>query len=423
MSIALIDSNNFYASCEESMDPSIRNHPLIVLSNNDGCVIARNAEAKALGIAMGQPYFKVRRKLKDLGVKIRSSNYALYADMSRRLMSLIEANCEELEIYSIDEAFVKINRPHDYDLNPWAYRLRTTIYQSLSLPIAIGIGTTKSQSKLANHLAKTTASHAGIFDFEASDDQDHWLKQVAIENVWGIGRKLAYWCRMHGINNARQLRDTPSNELRQKFGVTGIRLQHELRGEKCLNLLIKSIPKKETCVSRSFSRPVSNIEELRQAIANHAVRASEKLRKQHQHATAVTVFTRTSLYTSPFYSQSATQRLSLPSNNTRVILSTTLSLTEKIFCSNCLLIKAGVIMQGLVNEDYLQLSLFSLTNPKEISRHKSLMKSIDYLNTRYGKDTIQWAVCGINQQEWEMCRRNLSPSATTLFKEIPIVKA
>ncbi len=418
--IALVDSNNFYTACEQSVDPSIINRPLVVLSNNDGCVIARNAEARALNITMGQPYFKIKHKLRRLGVEIRSSNYALYADMSQRLMSLIKVNCEALEVYSIDEAFVRVRRPHNKELNTWARRLREIIFQRLSLSIAIGIGATKSQSKLANYLAKTTASNAGIFDFERTNEQEQWLEKVQIENVWGIGQKTAYWCRLQGIHNARQFRDMPSYQLKRKFGITVIRLQKELKGECCLDLLLKPISKKETCVSRSFNRPVSDIEELRQAIASHVVRAGEKLRQQQQRATSITIFTRTSLYTPIFYSHSAVQHLNIPSNDTNTLLSAALCLTEKIFCPNHLLMKAGVIMQGLISEEYLQLYLFSKPNSNMMSKKGSLMKTIDILNKRYGKDTVFWAACGINK-EWEMCRKYLSASATTNLTEIPFV--
>ena len=418
--IALIDSNNFYAACEQSVDPSVIDRPLVVLSNNDGCIIARNAEAKALNIAMGQPYFRVQNKLRSLDVEVRSSNYALYADMSQRLMSLIKANCEELEVYSIDEAFARIRRPLNSNLNTWARRLREIIYQRLSLSIAIGIGANKSQSKLANYLAKTTASHSGIFDLERCNKKDEWLEKVEVKNIWGIGRKTAHWCHLQGIHNARQFRDMPSYKLKRKYGVTIVRLQHELKGESCLKLLLNPKSKKETCVSRSFSRPISQIEELRQAIANYVVRAGEKLRKQQQLASVITIFTRTSLYAPIFYSRSATQRLDIPSNDTPILLSAALDLTEKIFSPNHLLMKAGIIMQELRSEESLQLYLFSNIDSDRTLKKESLMKTIDTLNNRYGQNTVQWAICGINK-EWAMSRKHLSASATTRLAEIPIV--
>ena len=218
---ALIDGNNFYASCEQSLDPALIGRPVVVLSNNDGCIVARSAEARALGIAMGTPYFKARTELARQNVVVRSSNYALYADMSQRMMSLLETHCEELEIYSIDEAFARLSRPRSGDLQHWARRLRARVRQDLGLPIAIGVGASKGQAKLANRLAKQVPAHAGVFDLGRCDDADNWLETVAIEDVWGIGRKLARWCRLRGITNARQLRDMPSGELRAKCGVVG----------------------------------------------------------------------------------------------------------------------------------------------------------------------------------------------------------
>ncbi len=420
MSIALIDSNNFYAACEQSIDPSIARRPLVILSNNDGCIIARNAEAKCLGISMGEPYFKVRHKLKSLGVEIRSSNYALYADMSQRLMNILKDNCEEIEVYSIDEAFAKITSSYNCNLSSWASQLREIIYQNLGLAISIGIGASKVQSKVANYLAKTTATHAGIFNMENIENKDKWLEKVPIEKVWGIGRNLSHWCQIQGIQNALQLRDMPSNIIRKKMGVTGIRLQQELKGEQSLNLSIESIKKKETCVSKSFSHPVTRIEELRQAIATDVIIASEKLRRQKQYASKLTIFTRTSLYTPFFYSQSATACLVLPSNNSKVLLSTALDLTEKVFKPNYLFMKAGVIMQNLLSQEYLQLNLFSNNNPEELLKQEHLMKRIDYLNKRYGRNTIQWAACGINQNH-SNGQKYLSPLKTTQLQEIPIV--
>ena len=422
MPIALIDSNNFYAACEQSIDPSIVSRPLVVLSNNDGCIIARNAEAKCLGISMGQPYFKVSNELKKHEVEVRSSNYALYADMSQRLMSILKDNCKEIEVYSIDEAFARVIHTSYCDLDSWASQLRETIYQSLGLATSIGIGASRVQAKLANYLAKTTATHAGIFNMESVINKDKWLEKVPIEKVWGIGRNLSHWFQVQGIQNARQLRDMPSHILIKKMGVTGIHLQRGLEGERELNLSIKSIPKKETCASKSFASPVTQIEELRQAIATHIITASEKLRRQRQYASKITIYTRTSLYTPIFYSQSATIHLSLPSNNSKTLLSTALDLTEQIFHPNYLLMKAGVIMQNLISEEYLQLNLFSANTPKELSKQERLMEKIDYLNARYGRNSIQWAACGINQNH-SNSQKYLSALKTTRIKEIPIVYA
>ncbi len=422
MTTVLIDGNNFYASCEQAMDPALRERPLVILSNNDGCVIARNSKAKSLKISMGQPLFKIRGTLESLGVEIRSSNYALYGDMSRRFMTLLKDHCEELEIYSIDEAFAKVKRPASKDLHLWAKNLRTLVYQSLGLPIAIGIGTNKTQAKIANHLAKTIAHHAGLFDFEVVHNSEYWLELIAIENIWGIGPKLAHWCRMKGIKNALQLRDMPSSQLKAKCGVVGLRLQSELKGISCLPIITKQKKKKETCVSKSFKHSITSLNHLKQAIATYTVLASEKLRKQQQFAGTITVFIRTSSFTPSFYSQSATERLNMHTNDTSILLATSLRLAEKVFQPNHLLRKAGVIMQDLINNDYLQLHLLQKYSCEKESRRERLMQTIDKLNKRYGRNTVTWATCGLNPK-WSMRRDYLSAAATTQLTQIPIAKA
>ena len=419
---ALIDGNNFYASCEQSLDPALIGRPLVVLSNNDGCIVARSAEARALGIAMGTPYFKARQHLNANNVVVRSSNYALYADMSQRLMSLLEAHCEELEIYSIDEAFGRICRPGNGDLQNWARALRARVRRNLGLPIAIGLGASKGQAKLANRLAKQVPAHAGIFDLGCCNNPDHWLETIAIEDVWGIGRKLARWCRLRGISNARLLRDMPSGELRAKCGVVGLRLQQELRGHACLPLDLAPAPKQETCVSRSFSRPVTTVDELRQAIATYVVRAAEKLRKQQQRAASLTIYTRTSPFIPGFYSQAASTRLDLPSNDTAVLLQAALPLVGHIFRPNRQLAKAGVLMQHLQSNDILQTHLMVPMSEEQQQKRDCLMQTIDRINRRYGRGTLQWAGCGLHPS-WLMRRGQLSRAATTRLSDLPVVKA
>ena len=419
---ALIDGNNFYASCEQSLDPALIGRPLVVLSNNDGCIVARSAEARALGIAMGTPYFKARQHLNANNVVVRSSNYALYADMSQRLMSLLEAHCEELEIYSIDEAFGRICRPGNGDLQNWARALRARVRRNLGLPIAIGLGASKGQAKLANRLAKQVPAHAGIFDLGCCNNPDHWLETIAIEDVWGIGRKLARWCRLRGISNARLLRDMPSGELRAKCGVVGLRLQQELRGHACLPLDLAPAPKQETCVSRSFSRPVTTVDELRQAISTYVVRAAEKLRKQQQRAASLTIYTRTSPFIPGFYSQAASTRLDLPSNDTAVLLQAALPLVGHIFRPNRQLAKAGVLMQHLQSNDILQTHLMVPMSEEQQQKRDCLMQTIDRINRRYGRGTLQWAGCGLHPS-WLMRRGQLSRAATTRLSDLPVVKA
>ena len=419
---ALIDANNFYASCEQSLDPALIGRPVVVLSNNDGCIVARSAEARALGIAMGTPYFKAKRHLEQHNVVIRSSNYALYADMSQRLMSLLESQVEDLEIYSIDEAFARLSRPSDGNLHPWAQRLRTLARRNLGLPIAIGLGASKGQAKLANRLAKVVPAHAGFFDLGLCRDPDRWLETISIEDVWGIGRKLALWCRMRGVVNARELRDMSSGYLRAKAGVVGVRLQRELQGHACLPLDLDPSPKQETCVSRSFSHPITSLEELREAVATYVVRAAEKLRKQHQRTAALTIYTRTSPFIPGFYSRAASTSLDLPSNDTGVLLEAALPLVERIFQPHRALAKAGVLMQHLQGVDQLQQHLWVPCTEEDQQRRERLMATVDRLNHRYGRGTVQWAACGLDPS-WAMRRERLGRAATTRLSDVPVVKA
>lgn len=418
----LIDANNFYASCEQALDPALMGRPLVVLSNNDGCVVARSAEARALGLPMGKPYFQVRALIERHGVVVRSSNYALYGDMSARLMASIEPWLAGLEIYSIDEAFGQLPRPTGGDLGPWARALRARILQELGLPVAIGIAPTKVLAKLANRLAKGDPTHAGVFDLGAVAAVDPWLEAVPIEEVWGIGRQLARWCRLRGVADARALRDMASGELKAKAGVVGLRLQQELRGQACLPLTAAPSPKRETCVSRSFGSAITELEPLRQAVASYVVRAAEKLRRQRQRAGHLTVFARTSPFAGDFYTKAASLNLPLASNDTAVLLAAALPLVERIFRPHRRFQKAGVLLQDLQPDDQLQHHLLAPLPPEQQRRREALMATVDGLNRRYGSGTVGWAACGL-RPAWAMRRERLSRAATTRLSDIPTVWA
>ena len=424
----LIDGNNFYASCEAVLDASVIGRPLVVLSNNDGCIVARSAEARALGIPMGSPYFQVRSELERHGVIVRSSNYSLYADMSLRLMTSLEAWVEELEIYSIDEAFGRLHRRRlpcgaEASLRDWGLELRQQVKRRLGLPVAVGIAPTKVLAKIANRIAKRDPAHAGVFDLGAIADPDPWLASIAIEDVWGIGRRLSRWCRLRGIADALALRDMPSGELRRRCGVVGLRLQQELRGLTCLPLLSQPPPKRETCVSRSFSTPIQRREELRQAVATYLSRAAEKLRRQGQRAGCITVFVRSSPFDgSSFYSNAATVSLALPSNDTGVLLAAALPLADALFRPHKPLRKAGVLLQQLQSDEQLQQHLLVPLDPVQQRRREALLAVVDQLNRRYGSGSVQWAACGL-QPPWLMRRSRLSRSATTRIGELPLAWA
>ena len=416
--LALIDANNFYASCEQALEPGLLGRPVVVLSNNDGCVVSRSSEARQLGIGMGKPYFQIAADLARHGVVVRSSNYALYGDMSQRLMSSLEPFVAELEVYSIDEAFARLPRPRHGDLSRWAGELRSRIRHNLGLPIAIGLAPSKVLAKLANHIAKGDRCHAGVFDLGRAPDPDPWLEQTAVEEIWGVGRQLSRWCRLRGIANARQLRDMASGELRAKAGVVGLRLQLELQGVSCLPLEEGPSAKRETCVSRSFSRPISDEGELRQAVASYVVRAAEKLRRQQQLCGRLSVFARTSPFSAGFYSQAASTVLPVASQDTAVLLQAALQLVPRIYRAHKRFAKAGVLLQELQPQGQLQHHLLAPLPAEQQQRRQALMHSIDQLNRRYGRGTVQWAACGVTPS-WMMRRDQLSRAATTRLSDLP----
>jgi len=420
--LVLIDANNFYASCEQAFDPALLGRPVVVLSNNDGCVVSRSSEARRLGIPMGRPYFQIAEQLARHGVVVRSSNYTLYGDMSQRLMSSLEPWVAELEVYSIDEAFARLPRPAGGDLSLWARELRSRIRRDLGLPIAIGIAPSKVLAKIANRIAKADSQHAGLFDLGRLADPDPWLEATPVEEIWGIGRRLGRWCRLRGIANARQLRDMASGELRAKAGVVGVRLQLELRGISCLPLEELPAAKRETCVSRSFSRPISELEELREAVATYVVRAAEKLRRQRQRAGRLSVFARTSPFAPHFHGASAGVSLPLASSDTAVLLQAALALVPALHRPQRRFVKAGVLLQELQPEEQLQHHLLAPLPAEQQQRREALMAVIDGLNRRYGRGTVQWAACGL-QAGWAMRRDQLSRAATTRLNDLPTVWA
>jgi DNA polymerase V len=424
--LVLIDANNFYASCEAVLDPAVVGRPLVVLSNNDGCIVSRSAEARALGIPMGAPVFQLRAELERHGVIVRSSNYGLYADMSQRLMATLETWVEELEIYSIDEAFGLLHRPAgSQDLTAWGAELRRQVQRQLGLPVAVGIAPTKVLAKVANRIAKRDPRwrERGVFDFAAMADPDPWLAATAIEDVWGIGRQLSRWCRLRGIADARALRDMPPGELRRRAGVVGLRLQQELQGRRCLPLASVAPAKRETCVSRSFSTPINTAAALKEAVATYLCRAAEKLRRQGQRAGTLTVFVRSSPFDgTAFYTNAATTTLPLPSNDTAVLLAAALPLAERLFRPHKPLRKAGVILQDLQPVGLLQHHLLVPQTPEQQRRRDTLMAAVDGINRRYGSGTVQWAACGL-APAWRMRRGHLSRAATTRLSDVPVVRA
>jgi len=420
--IIQIDGNNFYASCEQMIDPSIKGKALVILSNNDGCIIARSSEARKIGIPMGEPYFKLEKKLKKLNINVRSSNYELYGDISNRLMQILRKNCEELEIYSIDEAFGMIRRPKDKCLYKWSTSLRSLVYQNLGIAISIGIGETKVLSKISNHIAKKTKENSGVFDIGLIDNKDYYLRQIKVEKVWGVGKRMSGWLKDKGINNAKELRDMSSNQIIEKYGVVALRIQDELKGKLCIPIKEASPTRKEICVSRSFSYPIDSIEELREAISKYILIASLKLREYNQLSSAITVFTTTNIRSKDYFKSKATGKFNIATSDSRIMLRKSLDLTEKIFKPYKKLIKAGVILHKLQSNEYKQNLLFKEGDTKEGVYLEKLDKIIDRINKKNKRDSLGWGLYTIGK-DWIPSRKRVSFFKTTMIEHIPSVFA
>ena len=420
--IIQIDGNNFYASCEQMIDPSIKGKGLVILSNNDGCIIARSSEAKKMGIPMGQPYFKLKKKLNQLNINVRSSNYELYGDISNRLMQILRKNCEELEIYSIDEAFATIKRPKDKYLYQWAKDLRSFVYQNIGIPISIGIGETKVLSKISNHIAKKRQNNSGIFDIGIIENKDYYLTQIKVDKVWGIGKRMSKWLKDRGITNARELKEMPSIQIKQKYGVVGLRIQDELKGKCCIPIKEISSDRKEICVSRSFSYPIDSLEELNQAIIKYVLIATTKLRKYNQLSSSISVFTTTSVHSKDFFRGEATGKMNIATSDSRIMIRESLALTKKIFKPYKKLIKAGVILHKLQGNQYKQNLLFEKTEIQEDINSENLNNLIDNINKRTRRDILGWG-SSIIETDWSPRREKLSYLKTTTIEGIPTVMA
>jgi DNA polymerase V len=416
----LVDCNNFYVSCERLFNPKLIEKPVVVLSNNDGCVVARSQEVKDLGIKMGVPVFKIRDEIQKYNIQVYSSNYTLYGDLSGRVMSTLSHFAPDVEIYSIDEAFLDLSGFNQKDLTDYCAEIRRIVLMWVGIPVSIGIGSTKTLAKLANRVAKKSKS--GVFDLSGCNNPDEVLSKIDVGDIWGIGSKYGKWCRSQGIITALDFRNADTEVIRKKMGVVGVRMLMELQGQSCLPLELVSNPKKETCVSRSFPHPVTTITELKEAVAHFVHRAAEKLRIQKQSAQVITVFARTSPFKEDFYADSATAEFIIPTNNTVEILQIASQLTEIIYRKGQEFKKAGVIMTGLVPEGQIQGNLFEspcASMDIEVDRQRSteLMKVIDKLNAQFGRHTLKFASAGVKQPWLTKCSKR-SPRYTTCWNEL-----
>jgi len=417
---ALIDCNNFYASCERLFRPDLANRPVVVLSNNDGCIIARSNEAKALGIGMGTPYFKQQGLIRKHNIAVFSSNYPLYGDMSQRVMDVLMRLEPDVEIYSIDEAFIRFPAGSHCDLESYSRFLKATVQKHTGIPVSIGLGPTKTLAKIANRFAKKDPSAAGIFILSDQGHIESLLAKVAVGDIWGIGRRHAARLEQRGIHTALALRNCDDTWIRKQLTVTGLRTTMELRGIPCISLEKAPPAKKSICTSRSFGQPVQRLADLQEAVATYAAQAACKLRRQHLRTTVIDVFIRTNSFqkTEPQYCNRRTFILEPPSCHTATLIKAALASLKAIYRPGYRYQKAGVLLSGLVPASHEQLRLFSASAP----RAASLMDAVDKINERWGRDTIQFAAAGL-VKEWHFKQLKKSPAYTTCWSELPTAKA
>jgi len=418
-SIALIDCNSFYASCERIFNPKLLGKPIVVLSNNDGCIITRSAEAKALGIKMGEPYFKAKKIIEKNNVKVFSSNYSLYGDISQRVMEILLGFSPEVEIYSIDEAFLNFKGFKNHELLTYCKHIRQTITQWVGIPVSIGVGSTKTLSKIANHLAKKEADYEGICILKGDEKIEEALNRIEIGDVWGIGRRLSKFLRNYEVRTAKQFAFLDRRWIRKNMGVVGEKIQLELCGVSCLDLELLPSPKKSCCVSRSFSRPIEKIEELQESIANYGSRVAEKIREEGLIAQSMSIFVLTNHFNKKEkqYSSSIKLQLDYPTSDSKLIVKRAVEGIQRIYKESYRYKKAGIILYELHSSSSVR-GLLDYDKP----RTDSLMRSLDEINYRYGSATLRLAAEGV-RRSWHMRREKVSPCYTTSFDQLMIVKS
>jgi len=415
---ALIDCNNFYASCERVFNPSLNNQPVVVLSNNDGCVIARSNEAKALGIPMGAPAFQIKQLLNKHNIHVFSSNYALYGDMSARVMNILSNFSPELEVYSIDEIFLKLEGFNLYDLTQYGWNMIDLVKRSTSIPISIGIAPTKSLAKVANKIAKKFPERTkGTYVIDTPLKVEKGLKWTEIGDVWGIGRQ--YLRKLLGIQvtNAWQFTQLPNEYVRKEMSIVGLRLQRDLSGIPTLDLEEVAV-KKNIAVTRSFEKMYTDLEDIRERVATYASKVSLKLRKQNSCCQIAYLFLHTNRHREdlPQYANGISIRMPFETNSTMVITKAAITGLKRIYREGFQYKKAGIIVMGLTPDTQKQLGLFYNEDP----RHKVLMQTIDRLNKNCF-DQVKFGAQDLSKV-WKMQQNHLSKRYTTRLSELIEIK-
>ena len=410
--IALADRNNFYASCERVFNPKLERKPVVVLSNNDGCIIARSNEAKKLGIKMGEPAFKIKNVVEKYNVNVFSTNFALYGDLSKRVMNTFRTEVNKMEVYSIDEAFLDFFDLADKER---AIQIKKKVQIWTGIPVSIGIAKTKTLAKVANHIAKKYTK-AGVFMFDDEDLIRRALNVFPVEDLWGIGKKHAKRLKEVGICTALQFRETDTGWIKRHLSINGVKLQKELKGEICHPLETTIQRKKNICTARSFGTEIKELRKLREAVSSHANTCATKLRKEKSCCSTISVF----LSTNPFKLQAKQYHpyrvfnLDVPTNDSIEIVRFALKGLDQIYRSDCIYKKAGVIVGRTVPETQVQLSLF---DNLDRDKRREINSVVDTINSKMGRNKVKLAVQGTGRK-WKLKQEKLSPCYTTRFSEI-----
>ena len=412
---ALVDCNNFYVSCERVFNPKLANRPVIVLSNNDGCVVARSNEAKKLGIGMGVPAFEIKDIIKKNRVEVFSSNYTLYADMSGRVMETLSTFTPEKEVYSIDEAFLNL-AGFNCSLTDYGRKIQQIVKKWTGIPVTVGTARTKTLAKIAGKIAKKSAKANGVLDLTDSPYLDKALSMLPVEDVWGVGIKTTIKLKRAGIQTALNLRNADISWIQNKFGVVGARTVYELKGICCYPLENNPPAKKSICVSRMFGIPVESIDQLKEAVSSYASRAGEKLRQERLAASIITVFVTTSRFIENSYFNSCTVEFPVATNDTVELIRCACQCIERLYRENYVFKKCGIILNGLIQENQVQTNLFDKVD-KEKSRR--LMQAVDDVNARLASP-LCWAAEGL-MQPWQVQFKRRSKSYTTDWTELLVM--
>ncbi len=414
--IGLVDCNNFYASCERLFRPELRGLPVLVLSNNDGCVIARSNETKALGIKMGVPAFEIKELIKQHNIFVFSSNYTLYGDMSNRVMTLLGEYAPEMEIYSIDEAFLFFYGFEYYDLTEYSKQIVKHVTKGTGIPISIGIAPTKTLAKMASKLAKKVPANKGVFVMDTEDKINTSLKEFPIEDVWGIGRQYAELLKKNNVNTALDFINKPKGWIQKNLTVVGLRMWNELHGEPQIEWELEPPPKKNICTSRSFGSMLTEYEPIAEALSNYAARCGEKLRKQNGCANAIMVFLHTNQFRKdlPQYAKNIVIKLPVASNSNMELIHYALQGLKRIYKKGYHYKKVGIIVSEIVPDNAVQQNLFYVGDR---AKQNSIMETIDVLNSKMGRDKVRIASQGFNRI-WKLKQEQLSPCYTTRMKDI-----